>query len=110
MTLMIIIITYNNYETTMKFESIYNITPISTYTHTCTPTYLYAFRPGHSTELAALRLVDHLITQMDNYRVYINIYIDLFRAFDILSHDISLEKLKYDGITVTSVNLVQRCL
>ena len=25
----------------------------------------FGFRPGHSTELAALRLVNHLITQMD---------------------------------------------
>ena len=26
----------------------------------------FGFRPGYSTELAALRLVDHLITQMDS--------------------------------------------
>ena len=40
-------------------------------------------RSGHSTELAALRLVDHLITQMDSCRVPTNIYIDLSNAFDI---------------------------
>ena len=27
----------------------------------------FGFRPGHSTELAALRLVDHLIAQMDTF-------------------------------------------
>ena len=66
------------------------------------------FRPGHSTELAALRLVDHLITQMDKCRVPTNIYIDL--AFDTLNHDILLQKLKYYGITGTSVNLLQSYL
>ena len=34
----------------------------------------FGFRPGHSTELAALRLVDHLTTEMDNSNVPINIY------------------------------------
>ena len=27
---------------------------------------LFSFRPGHSTELAALRLIDHLTKEMDN--------------------------------------------
>ena len=34
----------------------------------------FGFRPSHSTELAALRLVGHLITQMDKCRVPILIY------------------------------------
>ena len=33
----------------------------------------FGFRPGHSTELAALRLVDHLTNEMDNFNVPINI-------------------------------------
>ena len=35
----------------------------------------FGFRPRHSTELAALRLVDHLIAQMHIYNVPTNIYI-----------------------------------
>ena len=70
----------------------------------------FGFRPGHSTELAALRLVDHLITQMDKCRVPTNIYIDNSKAFDTLNHDILLQKLKYYGITGTSVNLLQSYL
>ena len=70
----------------------------------------FGFRPGHSTELAALRLVDHLITQIDKCRVPTNIYIDLSKAFDTLNHDILLQKLKYYGITGTSVNLLQSYL
>ena len=33
----------------------------------------FSFRPGHSSELAALRLVDDLSTAMDNSNVPINI-------------------------------------
>ena len=29
----------------------------------------FGFRPGHSTELAALNLANHLITEMDNFKV-----------------------------------------
>ena len=35
----------------------------------------FGFRPGHSTELAALRLVNHLTNDRDNFNVSINIYI-----------------------------------
>ena len=35
----------------------------------------FDFRPDHSTQLAALRLVDHLITQMVRCKIPTNIYI-----------------------------------
>ena len=70
----------------------------------------FGFRPGHSTELAALRLVDHLITQMDSCRVPTNIYIDLSKAVDTLNNGILLQKLKYYGITGNSINLLQSYL
>ena len=50
----------------------------------------FGFRPGHSTELAALKLANHLITEMDNFKVPTNIYIDLSKAFDTLNFDILL--------------------
>ena len=65
----------------------------------------YGFRPGHSTELAAVRLVDHL-SQMDNYSIPINVYIDLSKAFDTLNHNILLPKLQYYGITGCSNDLL----
>ena len=40
----------------------------------------FGFRTGHSTELAAIQLVDHLTKQMDMGKVPTNIYINLSKA------------------------------
>ena len=37
----------------------------------------FDYRPGHSTELAALKLVNNVITEMDNFNLPTNIYIHL---------------------------------
>ena len=66
----------------------------------------FGFRPGHSTELAALRLINHIIKQMDNMKVPINIYIDLSKAFDTLDHSILLSKLDYYGICGSEHSLI----
>ena len=70
----------------------------------------FGFRPGHSTELAALRLVDHLTNEMDNFNVPINIYIDLSKAFDSLNHSILLNKLRHYGISGCSYELLRSYL
>ena len=57
----------------------------------------FGFWRGHSTELAAIQLVDRLTKQMDIGNVPTNIYIDLSKAFDTLDHSI-LHKLSYYGI------------
>ena len=58
----------------------------------------FGFRRGHSTELAAIQLVDRLTKQMDLGNVPTNIYIDVSKAFDTLDHSILLDKLSYYGI------------
>ena len=58
----------------------------------------YGFRDEHSTELAALELVDHLHNELDKKNVPIAIYMDLSKAFDTLDHNILLHKLKFYGV------------
>ena len=58
----------------------------------------FGFKPGHSTELAALKLVNHIISEMDSCNIPTNIYIDLSKAFDTLNFDILLNKLDYYSV------------
>ena len=48
----------------------------------------YGFRSGHSTEHAALELTDRIITNIDNKKSPLNIFLDLSKAFDTLDHRI----------------------
>ncbi len=70
----------------------------------------YGFRNKHSTELAALEIVDRLLTDMDNGETPINIYVDLSKAFDTLNNEILLQKLNYYGVNDTSLNLFKNYL
>ena len=53
----------------------------------------YGFKKNSSTELAALELLDRVLDQLDKYKIPINFYIDLSKAFDSLRHDILLDNL-----------------
>ena len=53
----------------------------------------FGFRPGHSTELAALRLVNLLTNDRDSFNVLKNKFIDLSKVFDSLNNSILLNKL-----------------
>ena len=70
----------------------------------------YGFRDKHSTELAALDLVDRLICAMDSKNVPLSIFLDLSKAFDTLDHSILLHKLNYYGVHGNSLNLFRSYL
>ena len=46
----------------------------------------YGFKKNHSTELAALEIVDRIIQALDHGNIPINIYLDLSKAFYTLNH------------------------
>ena len=58
----------------------------------------YGFRAQHSTEYASIKLFDHISKEMDSGNTPTVLYIDLSKAFDTLSFDIILQKLKYCGV------------
>ena len=70
----------------------------------------YGFRSNHSTEYAALELVDKIIAQMDNRKTPISIFLDLTKAFDTIDHNILLHKLEYYGIKGQALDLLKSYL
>ncbi len=52
----------------------------------------YGFREGHSTDYAALELVDRITLSMDNKNTPVNIISDLSKAFDTLDYHILIKK------------------
>ena len=70
----------------------------------------YGFRPKHSTEHAALELIDRIINKMDTNEIPLNIFLDLSKAFDTIDHTILLNKLKYYGLKGPTLNLFQSYL
>ena len=70
----------------------------------------YGFRKLHSTEYAAVKLLDHVSKQMESGHIPCNLYIDLSKAFDTLSHDILLHKLKYYGFSGIELKLLTNYL
>ena len=70
----------------------------------------YGFRANHSTELAALNLIDRLTYDLDNGKIPTNIYIDLSKAFDTLQHETLLNKLAYYGVRGKANDLIRSYL
>ena len=66
----------------------------------------YGFRAKHSTEFAALNLVDHLTYKLDSGQIPSNVYIDLSKAFDTLIHDIFFNKLNFYGVRGVANRLI----
>ena len=67
----------------------------------------HGFRAKHSTELAALNIVDNLTYKLDSGLIPINIYLDLSKAFDTLLHDILLDKMSYYGVNGVAYDLLR---
>ena len=54
----------------------------------------FGFRKGHSTDHAIVHLVDQIYESSENDYYTLGVFIDLFKAFDIVDHSIALKKMK----------------
>ena len=70
----------------------------------------YGFRKQHDTDSAALEFIDRINEVISNRKKFLSIYMDLSKAFDSISHQILLEKLKYYGLRENAVQLIQSYL
>ncbi len=70
----------------------------------------YGFQIKHSTEFAALEVIDRIMVEMDKNVIPINIYLDLSKAFDTLDHNILINKLSYYGINGIALKHFQNYL
>jgi len=60
--------------------------------------YQFDFPENHSTYLAIIELVDHVVTAMENGDFILRVFLDFSKAFDIINHEILLSKLWHYGI------------
>ena len=58
----------------------------------------HGFRPRHSTETALLSVTDRILTATDRGEISILCLIDLSKCFDVIDHELLIQKLMMHGI------------
>ena len=75
------------------------------------PTLQSAYRAGHSTETALLKVHSDTLLNMDNQRVTLLVLLDLSSAFDTVDHEVLLRRLEITfGIADTALQLFRSYL
>ena len=70
----------------------------------------YGFRPGRSCESALLKAQDIILDSLHKQQVSLLLLIDFSKAFDMVDHNILLDKLKHYGIRGTVLKWFQSYL
>jgi hypothetical protein len=70
-----------------------------------------AYRTGHSTETALLRVHHDITYALDNNACVILLMLDLSSAFDVIDHDILFDRLQYSfGISGSALSWIRSYL
>ena len=67
----------------------------------------FGFRHNLSTYMALLKLTDKISKELNNKQYSTGIFLDFFKAFDTINHDILVDKLSYYGIRGTALRLIK---
>ena len=57
----------------------------------------YGFRPGYTTSDCLIDLIQEITSSLDQGHYVVSLFLDLSKAFDLVSHQILLNNLKYYG-------------
>ena len=58
----------------------------------------FAYRKGKGTDLANIQFIKNVLDALDANKYIISVFLDLTKAFDCVSHEILLKKLRHYGI------------
>ena len=69
-----------------------------------------AFRKYHSTETALIEIVDRMLLNIDDNCINGLLLADFQKAFDLVNHDLLIEKLRIYGLDDNSLDLIRSFL
>jgi len=70
----------------------------------------YGFKNNSSTELAIFKLLNQILSHINNKSLVCGIFCDFTKAFDTVNHDILISKLEYYGIISRTNKLIKSYL
>ena len=74
---------------------------------TIIPPFLSAYRSGYSCEAVLLHLIESWRQDLDKGKTVGSVMLDLRKAFDLIPHNLLLDKLKAYDLSTQSLNLIK---
>ena len=72
--------------------------------------FLSAYHSGYSCEAVLLHLIESWRQDLDKGKTVGSVMLDLSKAFDLIPHNLLLDKLKTYGLSTQSLNLIKNYL